>query len=129
MYKQKLLIMMTTTALALSACATIEEKLAESGATRLNANQVKTLIVGNTEKWTKGGGYYNPNGTIETLWEGSTQSGSYSIAADGNVCFEIADWGKTCYFYMNDGGTIIAIHNNKNMGPRDVLAGNQLSTL
>ncbi len=56
MYKQKPLILMAIAALTLSACATIEEKLTENGATRLNADQVETHIVGKTERWSKGGG-------------------------------------------------------------------------
>lgn len=123
------LIMAFAIALTLPACATIEEKLTESGATRLNAEQVKTHIVGNTEKWTKGGGFYNPNGTLETLWEGSKSSGPYTIAADGNVCYEVKTWDRLCHFYMNDGGTVKMIYKNRKVGTRDVLKGNQLSKL
>ncbi len=115
--------------LTLSACATIEEKLTENGATRLNADQVKSHIVGKTEKWTKGGGYYGPDGILETVWEGATNSGPYTIANDGNVCYEVADWGKECHFYMNDGGSITMIYKGKDGGTHDILQGNQLGSL
>ncbi len=115
--------------LSLTACATAEEKLTEAGATRLNAAQVETRIVGNTEKWSKGGGYYNPNGTLEVLWKGANENGPYTIAADGNVCYEVADWGKECHFYMNDGGIITMIYKGKDGGTHDILKGNQLGSL
>ncbi len=128
MYKQKLLITMTVAAISLSACATTEEKLTEAGAKRLNAAQVESHIVGNTEKWTKGGGYYNPNGTLEVVWEGADESGPYTIADDGNVCYQIADWGKDCHFYMKDGETVTMIYKGKDGGARDILQGNQLES-
>ena len=103
MKKQLLTTSLIAASIALTACATIEENLTEAGATRLNAAQAKTHIVGKTEKWTNGAGYYNPNGTIETVWEGSKQSGPYTIAADGNVCYEVETWDRLCHFYMNDG--------------------------
>ncbi len=125
----KPLIATVVIALTLSACATIEEKLTENGATRLNAEQVKSHIVGKTESWSKGGGYYSPDGILETVWEGATNSGPYTIADDGNVCYEVADWGKECHFYMNDGGSITMIYKNRNVGARDILPGNQLESL
>ncbi len=115
--------------LTLSACATIEEKLTAAGATRLNARQVKSHIVDKTEKWSEGGGYYNPNGTLEVVWKGANESGPYTIADDGNVCYEVADWGKECHFYMNDGGTVTMIYKGKDVGTLDILQGNQLGNL
>ncbi len=120
---------MTIALVGLSACANIEEKLSANGATRLDADQVKSHIVGNTERWTKGGGYYNPDGILETVWEGATSSGPYTIAADGNVCYEVKTWDRECHFYMNDGGAVTMIYKNRNVGTRDVLTGDQLSTL
>ena len=127
-HKTKLLIT-SILALTLTACATIEEKLTENGATRLDAQQVKSHIAGKTEKWSKGAGYYNPNGTLETLWEGVNSSGTYTIAADGNVCYEVETWEKECHFYMNDNGEIIMIYKGKNVGTHELQMGNQLSSL
>jgi len=122
------LIVASSIILVLTACATTEQKMIDAGATRLNATQVKTYIVGKTEKWSNGAGYYNPNGTLETVWEGSKQSGTYTIAADGNVCYEVKTWDRLCHFYMNDGGKITMIYKGKNVGTHDVLAGNQLTS-
>lgn len=129
MFKQKLLLMMTCAALALTACATIEEKMTAQGAIRLDAEQVTNHIVGKTERWSQGGGYYNPDGTLETVWEGSKQSGPYIISDDGEVCYDVRGWKRHCHFYMNDNGSITMIYKGRNVGPRDVLNGNQLATL
>lgn len=113
----------------LSACATIEEKMAAKGATRLNAEQVKNHIVGNTERWSKGGGFYNSNGILETVWNGSSLNGPYEILKNGKVCYEVKTWDRLCHFYMNDGGIITMIYKGKNVGASEVVNGNQLSTL
>jgi len=128
MKKQLLATSLISTTLFLTACVTAEEKLIADGATWLDASQVKTHIVGKTEKWSKGGGYYAPNGTIETLWEGAEQSGTYTIAADGTVCYEVETWDKECHYYLNKGGKISLMYNGKYYGEYEVLVGNQLST-
>lgn len=115
--------------LVLAACAGIEEKMTAKGATRLNAEQVASHIVGKTEKWSKGGGYYNTNGTLETVWKGSAQSGPYAIQDNGTVCYEVEGWDRLCHFYMNDNGTVTMIYKGRNVGAREVMQGNQLSTL
>ena len=117
MFKSKVnlaLVMIVT--LGLSACASMEQKMMEAGATRLNGTQATAHIAGNTEKWSKGGGYYNPDGTLEVIWEDAELSGPYTVADDGNVCYKVETWGKLCHFYMNDNGTIVMMYKGKNEG-------------
>jgi hypothetical protein len=114
---------------ALSACATVEEKLIESGATRLNGEQAAKHITGYTERWSKGGGYYNPDGKLEVVWNGANLSGPYTISSDGNVCYEVSDWGQECHYYMDDHGSIVLIWKGKNSGVRELMKGNRLSDL
>jgi hypothetical protein len=131
MFKSKVnlaLIMIVT--LGLSACASTEQKMMEAGATRMNGAQATAHISGNTEKWSKGGGYYNPNGTLEVIWKGAELSGPYTVADDGNVCYEVADWGKECHFYMNENGAAIMIYKGKRKADaNEMMAGNKLSQL
>jgi len=116
-------------ALTLTACATTEQKMLEAGATRLNAAQVKTYIINKTERWSEGGGFYSPDGTLETVWKGSMQEGPYTIADDGKVCYDVKTWDRECHFYMNDNGKIVMIYKRKNVGAREMLDGNQLANL
>ena len=113
-------------ALGLSACASVEQKMTETGASRLNGTQATAHISGNTEKWSKGAGYYNPNGTLELVWEGADLSGPYTVAEDGNVCYKVASWGKLCHFYMNDNGTVVSVFKGK-WYVDEIMNGNKLS--
>ncbi len=54
----------------LAACASPREKLIESGATPYTEAEVKELVTGKTEIWTKGAGYYGPDGTLNVRWKG-----------------------------------------------------------
>lgn len=132
MYKQKLLIMMAIATLTLSACATIEEKLTEKGATRLNAEQVKSHIVGNTERWTKGGGYYSSDGGIDVVWKGSAHTGKWQVSNKGRVCVQVPTWDEFCHHYLDNNGEITLIYKKDGSTRADVkemFEGNQLSTL
>jgi hypothetical protein len=56
-------------ALGISACEKVAPQiLSEPGVTRLNGEQARAHISGNTETWREGTGYYNPNGEIEVIW-------------------------------------------------------------
>jgi hypothetical protein len=114
-------------ALGLSACASKEQSMMEAGAARLNGTQATAHISGNTEKWSKGAGYYNPNGTLEVTWKGDDLSGPYTVAEDGNVCYKIPGWGKLCHFYMNENGAIVMMYKGENAGAFEIMNGNKLS--
>ncbi|MCP4471587.1 MAG: DUF995 domain-containing protein, partial [Gammaproteobacteria bacterium] len=88
-------------ALSLVAC---EKKrpgiLSEPGVTRLNGEQAKAHISGNTESWREGTGYYNPNGEMEAIWRKVKSRGTWWVSADGTVCIQIRYWKKPgCHFY------------------------------
>lgn len=120
------------TALTLSACATIEQKMTEAGATRLDAQQVKTHLSGMTERWTKGGGFYNSDGNIEVVWKAADHSGSWNVSDDGEVCVEVETWDKFCHHYLNDNGEITLIYKKDGKTRADVkemFNGNQLANL
>ena len=115
--------------LGISACASVEQKMMEAGATRLDKGQAMPHVSGKTEKWTKGGGYYGSNGTLEVVWEGKRLSGPYTIADDGEVCYNVETWGKECHFYMNEGGKVVMMYEGRNVGVKELMSGNQLSGL
>ncbi len=130
MFRRKInLALLMIVALWLSACALTEQIMVKRGATRLDAAQAIAHIAGNTEKWSKkGGGYYNPNGTIEIIWNGDRFSGPYTVADDGKVCYKAGNWKKECHFYMNDNGTVRMIHHGI-ASVHEMMQGNKLSEL
>ena len=119
-------LFVVSVALIMSACATVEDKLAESGATRLDGEQAKAHIADHTETWTKGAGYYAADGTLHVVWQGAKLEGPYTVSSDGNVCYKVADWDKECHFYMNDNGRIIMMYKGKDLGVKEIAAGNLL---
>ncbi|MEM9844152.1 MAG: hypothetical protein AAF965_05085, partial [Pseudomonadota bacterium] len=45
--------------------------------------------------------YYAPDQTLHTMWNGVRKAGTWSIDADGGVCWEIVGWGKQpCEYYF-----------------------------
>ena len=121
------LIMIVT--LGLSACASMEEKMMEAGATRLDGAQATAFISGKTEKWTKGGAYYNPNGTLEAIWKGGKISGPYTVDPDGTVCYKVGTWKKYCQIYMDENGTITLIYSDGKSKIPEMMQGNETSDL
>jgi hypothetical protein len=118
--------------LALSACATLEQKMTEAGATRLDGSQVESHLTGMTERWTKGGGFYNLDGQMEVVWKGTRQSGTWDVSDDGKVCYKMPAWEKECHHYLDNSGQITLIYKKDGKTHADVkemFTGNQLSTL
>jgi len=119
-------------ALTLTACATTEQKMMEAGATQLNAAQVKSHIVGKTERWSKGGGFYNADGAIDVVWKGSAHNGKWQVSNDGQVCIQVPTWDEFCHHYLNNNGAITLIYKKDGRTRADVkemFNGNQLSKL
>ena len=90
----------------LAACQTVEQQSTETSAVNLSQAEVMAHISGNTEVWTKGGGYYAPNGELNVLWKGQESAGTWSVSDDGEVCYVVEIWGtdKECHRYVNEGG-------------------------
>ena len=70
--------------LALAACATVQ---------RMTADQVRTTFIGMTDYGTSGNGepfvtYLSPDGTIKLRRDGQSDTGSYRIEPDGELCVQ-----------------------------------------
>ena len=118
--------------LTLSGCATIEQKMIETGATRLNDAQVESHLTGMTEKWSKGGGFYNLDGQMEVVWKGVRQTGTWETSADGTVCYKMPDWDKNCHYYLDNNGEITLIYKKDGKtfaSVKEMFEGDQLSSL
>ena len=129
--KLKLLIA-SATVLALSACATVEQKMMDTGATRLNGAQVKTHLTGMTERWTKGGGYYSSDGSIDVVWKESSHNGQWQVSDEGKVCVQVPTWDEFCHHYLDNNGEITLIYKRNDKTGADVkemFEGNQLANL
>ncbi len=95
----------------LAACASPREKLIESGATPYTEAEVKELVIGKTEIWSKGAGYYDPDGTLVVRWDGQDETGTWSTTEDGETCHNVAAWGSIpCTAYFHDGDMLTPVY-------------------
>ena len=118
---------------AVSACATSGmsdgESLAQAGAMRLDASQIKTHLSGKTEVWFHGGAYYQADGKIKVKWRKTISKGSWDVSADGNLCFELPNWKKTCQFYMKKDDVVYMLNEDKSIGSTQVYDGDKLGSI
>ena len=109
--------------------ASVEEKSTGARATRLNGEQAIEHLSGRTEVWTQGGAYYSPDGEMFALWKGKSVEGNWEVSADGNVCYELANWPRLCQFYMDFDDGITMIYEGKSTGVKVMMEGYRLSEL
>ena len=128
MKKRLIATSLITASLILSACTSTYQKMLDAGATRLNDKQVKTHLVNRTERWSKGGGYYQADSKIDIVWKGSDYRGEWQVSDDGEVCVMVPTWDKFCHHYLNDNGSITMMYEGKPT-VKEMFKGNQLSTL
>ena len=121
--------------LGLAACATPQEtnsSVGQEGAGLVNLTRADVMahIAGNTETWTKGGGYYAPDGQLHVLWEGERSAGTWEVSDDGNVCYVVDVWGpdKECHSYVEEGGVVKLLYEDQARVAM-VQPGNQLDAL
>ena len=113
--------------LVVSACRSGPPKIVnEPGVTRLNGDQARAHVSGNTEKWEQGTIYYNPGGKLEMIWRKVKTDGVWNVLADGNICFEFKGWNQTCHYYVNKNGAITMIASTKNRGVVEIVKGKNL---
>lgn len=115
-------------ALVLSACRSGPPKIVnEPGVTRLNGDQARAHVSGNTEKWVQGTIYYSPDGKLEMVWRKINTKGTWEVLADGNVCMQARNWKReSCHYYVNNNGAITMIEGVRNRGVVEVLEGKNL---
>ena len=102
------------------------KRLIDEGATRMSEIDVRTHVVGNTEFWDEGSVYYNPDGQLDLVWHKVRSRGSWTIAADGKVCFEVPSWNQSCHYYLVHEGEVVTIDNDRIEGILEVKPGKQL---
>ncbi len=114
--------------LVVSACRSGPPKVVnEPGVTRLNGDQARAHVSGNTEKWEQGTIYYHPGGKLEMIWRKVKTNGVWNVLDDGNVCFEVKKWrNPACHYYVNNNGAITMIEGVRNRGAVEIVEGKKL---
>jgi hypothetical protein len=122
------LVAVVVLTLLASACRSGPPKIVnEPGVTRLNGDQARAHVSGNTEKWEQGTIYYSPNGKLEMVWRKVKTNGVWNVLDDGNICFEVKKWkNQTCHYYVNNNGAITMIDGVRNRGVVEIVEGKRL---
>ncbi len=99
-------------------------------ATRFTADELSAYIAGKTQVWDQGGAYYAEDGSLETLWAGDRDSGTWSVTDDGALCWHIASWGTLeCEAYFHNGDVISATYEGETFLAPEIQDGNTLDAL
>ena len=135
------ILVIITASFALLACATgtqFEQKLQGEGAKRMNAEQVKTHLAGNTQKWINGGAYFFPDGTVFVKYAGKVYpKRTWTVDNDGKVCILLPDgYATSCSAYFDKDGKVWVVNleifgevQQTDGGIDTVLEGNRLSEI
>jgi hypothetical protein len=101
--------------------------LYDEGATRLTLEQAKQHVSDKTEVWKLGSIYYDPDGTLELYWNKMRIKGNWEMQDSGAICFDVPKWNITCHYYLDHGGAITTIENDKIVGALKVKPGKHLA--
>ncbi len=110
-------------------CEADEQALAEQGAVRLGRDEVRAYVSDKTEQWTHGGAYYHDSGKLDVKWRKVNYKTNWEVSVDGTLCYQLETWGRRCHFYMKKGDEVYLLQEGKNIGMRQIYAGNQMNKI
>ena len=81
-----------------------------------------------TEEWTKGAGFYSPDGKLMAVWDGKKLSGTWRIKDNGEMCVTVEGWGdEGCHKYRVKEGAVELVYQGEGK-VRKMEEGNTLET-
>ena len=118
-------VWLTTTALAEEGHAPQEE------ATPFTRGELYAYLAGKTQVWEpNGGAHYAEDGTLQTLWDGVRDSGTWSVTGDGELCWHIHAWGELpCEAYYRRGEVVTYAYQGETGPAPELQEGNTLDYL
>lgn len=89
------------------------------------------LVSGKTHPWgDNNGAYYAADGKLVTLWDGTKETGKWSVTNKGAICWHISSWGKTpCESFFVGIEGLMVISKGKEDNAADFIEGNVLDSL
>ncbi len=93
--------------------------------------QMIELVSGKTVVWPpNGGAYYDPDGTLDTLWDGAREIGKWEVTEEGTVCWKVPSWGTTpCEAYYMGAEGLRVVYSGKDTESSEYQEGNTLDSL
>tara|TARA_B100000686_G_scaffold294062_1_gene324014 strand:+ start:485 stop:1216 length:732 start_codon:yes stop_codon:yes gene_type:complete len=95
--------------LTCSAVLAGSKSTAEEGWVPFTKDELHAYLSGKTQVWDpNGGAYYAPDGTLDTLWDGAREGGTWSVTSNGALCWHVASWGELeCEAYFHVGNDVM----------------------
>ena len=96
----------------------------------LSRAETLEFLTGKTVMWGPGQGlYYALDFRLEKIWNGVRGTGSWSVNADGAVCWHIPGWGPTpCESYYFKGEKLMAVFKGRHSTAAEHVDGNRIGT-
>ena len=100
-------------------------------ATPFTRSELYAYLAGNTQVWDpNGGAYYAEDGTLQTLWDGERDSGTWSTTVKGELCWHVYNWGELpCEAYYRNAGVVIYVYQGDTGPAPELQQGNTLDYL
>ncbi len=100
-------------------------------ATPFTRSELYTYLAGNTQVWDpNGGAYYAEDGTLQTLWDGVRDDGTWSTTEAGELCWHVYEWGELpCEAYYRSAGVVIYVYQGDTGPAPELQEGNTLDYL
>jgi len=108
--------------------------LLETGSARklFSKDETIALVSGKTHAWENyNGAYYSPDFKLQTLWDGTKESGKWSVTDEGALCWHVPSWGNgPCEsYFMGPDGTLMSVFKGKEDEADELREGNVLNEL
>ena len=104
---------------------------AEEGWIPFTQGELFGYLAGKTQVWDpNGGAYYAEDGSLDTLWDGTREAGTWSVTESGALCWQVPSWGQLeCEAYFHLGGNVMYSYSGESGLASDRQDGNTLDRL
>jgi hypothetical protein len=95
--------------LALGAMQACSHSSTQEGWVPFTQDELFGYLAGKTQVWVdSGGAYYAEDGTLDTLWDGVREGGTWSVTDNGALCWHVSSWGMLeCEAYFHVGREVM----------------------
>jgi len=94
-------------------------------------DELHAYLAGNTQVWDpNGGAYYAKDGTLDTLWDGVREGGTWYATGNGALCWDVVSWGELeCEGYFHAGNEVMYSYYGETGLASERQTGNTLDAL
>ncbi len=99
-------------------------------ATPFTQNELYRYLAGMTQVSEPNGAFYDEDATLDILWDGVRETGTWSVTSDGEVCWHIEARGElSCGAYYHNGDVVSIVYEDQTRPAPKRYRGNLLDSL